>query len=833
MQRFAVGHSSHPGDGSVYGSASSNLAMFAKDMGGAGQHIMDMSRGNLDRRGAAQTWVNPYSNPEFEYVYLGSPQTSQDSQTPLILDPGMSSVSSGSQVLQPPTGNVHYNASYGRTSQSKYAVQPSSNFQGHLHPAQQFSAPPMHRHKAPEMHTPFSQEFYNVQDEIDMQSYEDIWRNLESDFLAQTSAQYDATPGDINMVDAVYNVSQSTPGIPFPVPNQTQPVSRPIADQKTWNMLSNSVQNEAESSSNVRTRYGNASSSTRHPFGFNPPRHFAEQAQPHQRSEVAQNRDLSFHQSVMETRPDFMDMVMDDSVSDGISITGSSDNQLRHAQSPNYGFGSHGYAGTASNFGERQHSAVQQSFQPENNSREQMQTNHQYNRFPEHREASFSSGGDLYNETKSGVESDFSTLMAPGQSGLRSLGESRWAEQLLNLCAAAIASKNISRMQHLMWVLNDLASVVGDANQRYAAYGLRALFCRITGRMEAAKTYLRPRHYDQEQSYGPKMVHRALVKFHEHVPWHQNCYSVASQTLLEVCAGKSRLHIIDIGAGKGIEWPIFIDALVSRSGGPPSILRMTMIRDLQREEPNLRTRGGSEAADFMTRLVKFASLLGLHVEVNMVRKPLECVTREDLKLRDGEILAVVCQFRLHRLSEELDYQSSPPDLSPRDKFLDFLFTLDPHIFIQSDNDSDHCSQDFLTRFQNAVSFWWRCFESIDVGYNGRDPDERQIIEYEGAMMLLNMVACEGIARIERNESYPQWARRIKRAGFMPRELSEETKKVSQNLVANHSEFWETVFIESNMVSLLWRKQPTTFTSVWKSSSCTNPKHSCKCSKLHN
>lgn len=46
--------------------------MFANDMGGAGQHIMDMSRGNLDRRGAAQTWVNPYSNPEFEYVYLVS-----------------------------------------------------------------------------------------------------------------------------------------------------------------------------------------------------------------------------------------------------------------------------------------------------------------------------------------------------------------------------------------------------------------------------------------------------------------------------------------------------------------------------------------------------------------------------------------------------------------------------------------------------------------------------------------------------------------------------------------------------------------------------------------
>lgn len=44
--------------------------------------------------------------------------------------------------------------------------------------------------------------------------------------------------------------------------------------------------------------------------------------------------------------------------------------------------------------------------------------------------------------------------------------ESHWTEQLLNLCAAAIANSDIGRTQHLMWVLNDLASFTGDANQR-------------------------------------------------------------------------------------------------------------------------------------------------------------------------------------------------------------------------------------------------------------------------------------------------------------------------------------------------------------------------------
>lgn len=382
-----------------------------------------------------------------------------------------------------------------------------------------------------------------------------------------------------------------------------------------------------------------------------------------------------------------------------------------------------------------------------------------------------------------------------------------------------------------MWVLNDLASPQGDVNQRFAAYGLKALFCRITDNMEAIATFARPRHSEQEISFGSDRVHRALVRFHDYVPWHQNCYTASSQTLLEVCAGKSRLHLIDVGASKGIEWPIFIDALVSRAGGPPSILRITMIRDVRREEHKLgyAKSVNSEAADFMTRLVKFASVLGLHVEVNMVTKVLECVTREDLRLRNGEILAVVCQFRLHRLLEV------PPGahaaLSPRDEFIEFVFKLNPHVFILSENDTDHCPQDFLTRFQNANSFWWSFYESLDIGYNGKDAEERQILEYEAGMMMLNQVACEGIARIERNETYAQWARRVRRVGFVAKDLSEDTKKACRTLVQNHSEFWDVAFDDANVVSLRWRKQPATFTSVWTTrGSCSKP--ACKCSMLH-
>lgn len=215
-------------------------------------------------------------------------------------------------------------------------------------------------------------------------------------------------------------------------------------------------------------------------------------------------------------------------------------------------------------------------------------------------------------------------------------GDSRWAEQLLNLCAGAIASRNIGRTQHLMWVLNELASFTGDGNQRLAAYGLKALFCKITKGKEAAATWMRPFHH-QEKTLGPKAVHRALVTFHEFNLFHQVAYTVTNETLLEVFAGKSHLHIIDVGVIKGLQWPILIDALSNRQGGPPSKLKITTIRHQNADAKLSSNQVDKDSQDFMNRLVTFAKVLGLNCELDMFVGPLESITKEDLKLEDGEV----------------------------------------------------------------------------------------------------------------------------------------------------------------------------------------------------
>lgn len=216
-------------------------------------------------------------------------------------------------------------------------------------------------------------------------------------------------------------------------------------------------------------------------------------------------------------------------------------------------------------------------------------------------------------------------------------GGSRWAEQLLNLCAGAIVDGNIPRIQHLMWVLNELGSITGDANERLAAYGLKALFCRITKGEEAQATWTRPLHH-QEKTLGPKAVHKALVTFHEFNPWHQIAYTVTNDVLMDVFAEKSHLHIVDVGVIKGLQWPNLIDALSNRPGGPPMKLRITTIRHHNKWAPYTHNdQVDAESSEFMGRLVTFSKSLGLNCELNMYAGPLECFRKEDLKLEEGEV----------------------------------------------------------------------------------------------------------------------------------------------------------------------------------------------------
>lgn len=72
---------------------------------------------------------------------------------------------------------------------------------------------------------------------------------------------------------------------------------------------------------------------------------------------------------------------------------------------------------------------------------------------------------------------------------------------------------------------------------------------------------------------------------------------------------------------------------------------------------------------------------------------------------------------------------------------------------------------FMSRFQEAVYHFSTIFDAIEGSMPLEHPD-RVLLEHELlGREILNIVACEGLERVERTEPYRQWQSRTLRAGF--------------------------------------------------------------------
>ncbi|KAI8544689.1 hypothetical protein RHMOL_Rhmol08G0315100 [Rhododendron molle] len=155
--------------------------------------------------------------------------------------------------------------------------------------------------------------------------------------------------------------------------------------------------------------------------------------------------------------------------------------------------------------------------------------------------------------------------------------EGRWAEQLLNPCAAAITAENLPRVQHLLYVLHELASPTGDANHRLAAHGLRALTHHLSSPAPASSVSSGAINF---ASTKPQLFQKSLMRFNEVSPWFMFPNKIANNSILQILSEQyqsSNLHIVDIGVSHGVQWPTLLEALTRRPGGPPPLVRLTVV----------------------------------------------------------------------------------------------------------------------------------------------------------------------------------------------------------------------------------------------------------------
>ncbi|XP_028763171.1 nodulation-signaling pathway 1 protein [Neltuma alba] len=392
--------------------------------------------------------------------------------------------------------------------------------------------------------------------------------------------------------------------------------------------------------------------------------------------------------------------------------------------------------------------------------------------------------------------------------------EGRWAEQLLNPCAQALATGNLTRVQHLLYVLHELASPSGDANHRLAAHGLRALTQHLSSTsFSSTIASSGPLTF---ASTDPRFFQRCLLKFYEVSPWFAFPNNIANSSIMQILAEESNssqtLHIIDIGVSHGFQWPTFLEALTRRPGGPPPLVRLTVVTAPVENDQKMETpfATGPPGDNFSSRLLGFAKSININLQINRLdNHPLQNLNAQILNVSPDEIFIVCAQFRLHHLNH------NTPD--ERSEFLKVLWSMKPKGVILSENNMECCCNNcanFATGFERRVEFLWKFLDSISSAFKGRESEERRLMEGEAAKALTN--------QREMNEGKEKWCDRMREAGFVGEKFGEDTIDGARALLRKYDNNWEMKIEENHTsVGLWWKGQPVSFCTLWKLSKNDN------------
>uniref|UniRef100_A0ACD5WYU7 Uncharacterized protein n=1 Tax=Avena sativa TaxID=4498 RepID=A0ACD5WYU7_AVESA len=382
--------------------------------------------------------------------------------------------------------------------------------------------------------------------------------------------------------------------------------------------------------------------------------------------------------------------------------------------------------------------------------------------------------------------------------------DARWAEQLLSPCAVAVEARNLSRVQHLFYVLGELASFSGDANHRLAAYGLRALSLRLPAAVgSAAAAAVRvPACECPTSSFAsaePRLFRASLIKFNEVSPWFALPNALANAAIAQLAASTRAaprpLHLVDIGVSHGVQWPTLLESLtrVPAGGAPPSV-RLTVVGT----PPVTPFSASPSGYDFSPQLLRYAKSISLDLEISRAAS-LDSV--HGLCAPD-EALVVCLQFRLGHVTAE-----------ERTDILRRVKGLKPDLVVLSELDVGGGNGSIAAcEFTARLELLWRFLESTSAAFKGRDGEDRRLMEAEAGTAVAVTAAGD--------HGREGWRERMTAAGFEEAAFGGEAVESARSLLRKYDNGWEMSTAAAatgggGAVALRWKGQPVSLCSLWR------------------
>lgn len=381
-----------------------------------------------------------------------------------------------------------------------------------------------------------------------------------------------------------------------------------------------------------------------------------------------------------------------------------------------------------------------------------------------------------------------------------------WAVDILFQAARAIAERNSSRLQQLMWMLNELSSPYGDVNQKLAGYFLQALFSRMT---DTGNRCYRSLVAASDKTCSFESTRKTVLKFQEVSPWTTFGHVAANGAILEALDGESKLHIVDISNTFCTQWPTLLEALATRSDDTPH-LRLTAVVPSGDETPAAQ----KVMKEIGNRMEKFARLMGVPFKFNVIYQPvgdLSELSPADLGVDHDEALAINCVCSMHSINPVR-----------RDALISSFRRLQPRIVTvveeEADLDVGVDGSEFVRGFQECVRWFKVYFGALEESFP-RTSNERLMLERAAGRAVVDLVACSPGQSTERRETGASWSRRFAAAGFSPVVFSDEVSDDVRALLRRYREGWSMTTAapsqESAGIFLAWKEQAVVWASAWR------------------
>ncbi|KAJ3679709.1 hypothetical protein LUZ60_017720 [Juncus effusus] len=327
---------------------------------------------------------------------------------------------------------------------------------------------------------------------------------------------------------------------------------------------------------------------------------------------------------------------------------------------------------------------------------------------------------------------------------------------LLINCAQSVAIDDHKGANHFLKEIRKHSSQYGDSTQRLAIYFADGLEARLGGTgSEIYRSLLTKKTFTCD-------ILKAYQLYLTSCPFKKVSHFFSDVAILDAVKDCKKLHIVDYGIHYGFQWPCFMQRLAMRPGGPPR-LRITGI-DLP--QPGFRPAELVEQTGL--RLKEYAKLFNVPFEYQAIASKWETIRVSDLNIDREEVLVVNCLYRLRNIVDETVSADNP-----RIRVLNTIRRMNPRVFVHGILHGSFGVPFFMTRFREALFHFSTLFDMLEAT-TSRVDEHRLLIERDlFGREALNVIACEGIKRIERPESYKQWQVKNLRAGFKQVSLKKE------------------------------------------------------------